>query len=366
MKVIISGGGTGGHVYPAIAIAQTLKKRFPQVEILFVGAEGKIEMDKVPKAGFKIEGLFIRGFSRKISIENFKNIFRLFSAVSKANKIVKNFNPDIAIGFGGYASGPTLYAAQRKGVKTLLQEQNSFPGITNKFLAKRAQKICVAYFGLDNFFEKEKITLTGNPVRSDIWENNLSKEEALSHFQLKKNTKTILLFGGSLGARTLNRAVRDNYMSLAEHDSVQMIWQMGKLYEKEYMEVDAAKDDRIHPMTFIDRMDLAYTAADIIICRAGALSISELALVKKPVILVPSPNVAEDHQTKNAMALVNEGAAYLVKDNVAIEQLLPTAISLLKDEEKQEELSQNIAKFAKPNAANSIVDEIIKLIDGVS
>ena len=366
MKVIISGGGTGGHVYPAIAIAQSLKKEIPDVEILFVGAEGKIEMEKVPKAGFKIEGLFIRGFKRKITFENFKNIFRLFKAVSKANKIVSNFRPDIAIGFGGYASGPTLYAAQRKGIKTLLQEQNSFPGITNKFLAKRASKICVAYFGLDKFFKKDKIILTGNPVRSDIWENQNTKETAYKHFNLDANKKTILLFGGSLGARTLNRAVRDSYKTVSEKSDVQMIWQMGKLYKEEYMKVDAAKAENIHPMTFIDRMDLAYQAADVIICRAGALSISELALVKKPVILVPSPNVAEDHQTKNAMALVNEGAAYLVTDANALEQMLPTAIALLDDAAKQKELSDNIAKFAKPEAAKTIVDEIIKLVNGAS
>jgi len=366
MKIIISGGGTGGHVYPAIAIAQTLKEQFPKVEILFVGAEGKIEMEKVPKAGFKIKGLVIRGFKRKLSFENIKNIFRLFKAVSKANNIVSNFKPDVAVGFGGYASGPTLYAAQRKGVKTLLQEQNSFPGITNKFLAKRASKICVAYFGLDNFFQKDKLILTGNPVRSDIWENQESRDTAYRHFKLDPNKKTILLFGGSLGARTLNRAVRDSFKSVSEKPDVQMIWQMGKLYEEEYMKVDAAKKKNIHPMTFIDRMDLAYLAADIIICRAGALSISELALVKKPVILVPSPNVAEDHQTKNAMALVSEGAAYLVRDADAKEQMLPTAISLLKDEDKQKELSDNIAKFAKPDAAKVIVNEIIKLVNGAS
>ena len=364
MKVIISGGGTGGHVYPAIAIAQELKQTVPNVEILFVGAEGKIEMEKVPKAGFKIEGLNIRGFQRKLSFENIKNIFRLLKAVSKANKIVSKFKPDIAIGFGGYASGPTLYAAQRKGVKTVLQEQNSFPGITNKFLAKRANKICVAYFGLDKFFEKEKIMMTGNPVRSDIWENSFERKQAYDHFKLDANKKTILLFGGSLGARTLNRAVRDSYQVVADKSDVQMIWQMGKLYEEEYMKVDAAKSDSIHPMTFIDRMDLAYQAADVIICRAGALSISELALVKKPVILVPSPNVAEDHQTKNAMALVNEGAAYLVKDADAKDQMLGTAMMLLGDEAKQKELSNNIAKFAKPNAAKTIVEEIMKLVNG--
>lgn len=366
MKVIISGGGTGGHVYPAIAIAQELKQQFSDIEILFVGAEGKIEMDKVPKAGFKIEGLFIRGFARKLSFENIKNIFRLFKAVSKANKIVSEFKPDVAVGFGGYASGPTLYTAQRKGVKTLLQEQNSFPGITNKFLAKRANKICVAYFGLDKFFQKDKLILTGNPVRSDIWENKESRQSAYKHFKLDPNKKTILLFGGSLGARTLNRAVRDSFKLVSEKTDVQMIWQMGKLYEEEYMKVDAAKTENIHPMTFIDRMDLAYLAADIIICRAGALSISELALVKKPVILVPSPNVAEDHQTKNAMALVNEGAAFLVKDAHAKEKMLSTAISLLSNDGKQKELSDNIAKFAKPDAAKTIVKEITKLINGAS
>lgn len=364
MKVIISGGGTGGHVYPAIAIAQALKKAIPDVDILFVGAEGKIEMDKVPKAGFKIEGLFIRGFQRKLSFENIKNIFRLLKAIAKASKIVKNFNPDVAIGFGGYASGPTLYAAQRKGVPTLLQEQNSFPGITNKFLAKRAKKICVAYFGLEKFFDKSKLVMTGNPVRSDIGEHSNSKEKAYAHFGLDAGKKTILLFGGSLGARTLNRAVRDSFLKLEKHQDIQMIWQMGKLYEEEYMKTDAANHRQLHPMTFIDRMDLAYIAADVIICRAGALSISELAIVKKPVILVPSPNVAEDHQTKNAMALVNEDAALMVHDADAKEKMLDTAIDLLSNTKRQEQLVENIAKFAKPQAAENITLEILKLVNG--
>ncbi len=364
MKVIISGGGTGGHVYPAIAIAQYLKKEIPDVEILFVGAEGKIEMEKVPKAGFNIEGLYIRGFQRKLSIENFKNIFRLFKAISRASKIVKDFQPDIAVGFGGYASGPTLYAAQRRGIPTLLQEQNSFPGITNKFLAKRAMKICVSYFGLDAFFAKDKLVLTGNPVRSDIWENTKSREEACHHFGLDPNKKTVLLFGGSLGARTLNRAVRDSFQKLESNQEVQMIWQMGKLYVEEYMKTDAANHDQVHPMTFIDRMDLAYIAADIIICRAGALSISELALVQKPVILIPSPNVAEDHQTKNAMALVDEDAAEMVHDNDAKEMMLDKALTILSSNERQKVLAGNIAKFAKPQAAKNITKEIINLVNG--
>ncbi len=364
MRVIISGGGTGGHVYPAIAIAQTLQQSVPNIEILFVGALGKIEMEKVPKAGFKIEGLNIRGFSRKITFENIKNIFRLFSAISKANRIVAEFKPDIAIGFGGYASGPTLYAAQRKGIVTLLQEQNSFPGITNKFLSKRANKICVAYFGLEKYFAKDKLVLTGNPVRTDIWDNEIPKEEAKNYFKLDPAKKTILLFGGSLGARTLNRAVRDSYKLIAENQEVQLIWQLGKLYEEEYMKADAAVENNIYPLTFIDRMDLAYKAADVIICRAGALSISELALIKKPVILVPSPNVAEDHQTKNAMALVEDGAALLVKDVDAKDNLLAKAVDLINNEKKCVKLSNNIAKFAKPNAAIAITNEIIKLVDG--
>ena len=364
MKVIISGGGTGGHVYPAIAIAQSLRQAVPDVRILFVGAEGKIEMDKVPKAGFKIEGLYIRGFQRKLSWENIKNIFRLFKAISKANKIVKEFQPDVAIGFGGYASGPTLYAAQKRGIPTLLQEQNSFPGITNKFLAKRAKKICVSYFGLEKFFQKEKIVITGNPVRSDIWENKKSKVEAYGHFGLDASKKTILLFGGSLGARTLNRAVRDSFQKLKDHQDIQLIWQMGKLYEEEYMKTQAASHKQVHPMTFIDRMDLAYIAADVIICRAGALSISELALVKKPVILIPSPNVAEDHQTKNAMALVNEDAAVMVLDNEAKDVMLEKAIKLLSSAAIQKSLSENIAKFAKPNATQNITNEIMKLVNG--
>ncbi len=360
LRLIISGGGTGGHVYPAIAVAQHLREHHPDTEILFVGAEGKIEMDKVPKAGFKIEALNIRGFARKLSFENFKNIFRLFRSIRKANKIVRGFKPNMAVGFGGYASGPTLYVCQRQGVPTILQEQNSYPGITNKFLAKRAKKICVAYFGLDRFFGKEKIVLSGNPVRQDIWQNKNKRKEAYAHFGLDPNKKTILLIGGSLGARTLNQTIRDGFEIFNDEPNVQLLWQMGKLYETDYADCEAAQHDRIFPTTFIDRMDLAYLAADVIISRAGALSISELALVQKPCILVPSPNVAEDHQTKNARALVVKNAAILVPDHKSKEELLPTCIALLKNKKEQEQMSQNLKEFGMPNATSLIVDEILK------
>jgi len=359
-RVIISGGGTGGHVYPAIAVAQYLRQHHPDCEILFVGAQGKMEMDKVPKAGFKIESLYIRGFPRAFSRENIKNVFRLFGAIRKANKIVRAFKPNIAVGFGGYASGPTLYVCQRQGVPTILQEQNSYPGVTNKFLAKRAKKICVAYFGLHRFFGKEKIVLSGNPVRQDIWKNTNKRKDAYAHFGLDPNKKTILLIGGSLGARTLNQTIRDGFEIFNEEPNVQLLWQMGKLYETEYGDSDAANHERIFPWTFIDRMDLAYLASDVIISRAGALSISELALVQKPCILVPSPNVAEDHQTKNAMALVEKKAAHFISDNKAKTDLLPACIKLLKNKKEQQMMTTNIKEFGMPNATAVIVEEILK------
>ncbi len=363
MRVIISGGGSGGHIYPAIAIAQTLKAKNPKVEILFVGAEGKMEMEKVPKAGFKIIGLNIKGFQRKFSFENIKNIFRIGGAVSKAKSLIKHFKPDIVIGVGGYASGPTLYVAQKMGIKTLIQEQNSYPGITNKFLSKRANKICVAYNGMESFFPKEKLVLSGNPVRKDIYQSRLSLNESREKFGLA-NKKTILLFGGSLGAKTLNEAVDENYQFWKDNPEIQLIWQIGKLYEDRFLNSKTASLSNVFPMTFIERMDMAYKAADIIICRAGALTISELGLVAKAAIFVPSPNVAEDHQTKNANALVQNDAALLVKDDEVKQKLFPLALDLIFGEKRQKALAKSISQFGKPNAANDICEEIIALANG--
>jgi len=361
MKVIIAGGGTGGHVYPAIAIGQALTKIDSSVELLFIGAEGKLEMNKVPKAGFNIEGLDIRGFERKISFKNFKNLLKLNASIRRSKKIIRSFNPDVVVGVGGYASGPPVYVAQKLKIPTLLLEQNSFPGITNKLLGKKANKICVAYNGMDQFFEKSKILLSGNPVREDLAELKVTYQEAIDYFGLETNKKTILLFGGSLGARTLNDAVKWNHDLIAKNNDVQLIWQIGKLYEKDYLNCSTAKLSNIYPMTYIDRMDLAYRVADLVICRAGALTISELSLVKKPAIFVPSPNVSEDHQTKNAMALVDANAGFLVKDADASTALFEEALVILNDEKRQNTLSQSIAAFGMHSASTKIANEIMSL-----
>jgi len=361
MRVIISGGGSGGHVFPAIAIANTIKAAKPEAEILFVGAKGKIEMEKVPKAGYEIKGLNIQGFARGWQLRNVTLPFRLFSSVIKARKIVRKFKPNIAIGVGGYASGPLLYAAARMGIPTLLQEQNSYPGMTNKLLGKRAKTICVAYDNTHRFFEKKKLVLTGNPVRTDIADLKGKREEALKYFGLNPNQKVILSFGGSLGARTLNEAFIEKTELLRE-SRIQVLWQTGKFYYKSAKDTATANLPYVRCLEFIDRMDLAYAAADVIIGRAGALTISELCLVGKPAILVPSPNVAEDHQTKNAQALAEKEAAILVKDAQAKEKLISTALELLEDEAKQEQLSINIKELAKPKATEKIVEEIMKLV----
>lgn len=361
-RVIISGGGTGGHIFPAIAIANAIKEAYPDSEILFVGANGKMEMEKVPAAGYPIKGLDVVGFNRSKPWKNFSFPFKLMKSLAAAKKIVKEFNPDVAIGVGGYASGPLLKKAGGLGVPTLLQEQNSYAGVTNKLLAKKAKRICVAYDNMDRFFPKEKIVLTGNPVRSDILDVNGKKEEAYKHFNLVEGKKVVLIIGGSLGARTVNNSIRDYLKKLVEAD-VQVIWQTGKIYFDEMKKAaDEVGSDLIHPMAFIGRMDLAYAAADVVISRAGALSVSELCIVKKPSILVPSPNVAEDHQTKNAMSLVDKKAAVLVKDSDAANNLVPEVLSLLENQELMSQLSENIGKLAKPNAAVSIREEVMKII----
>ncbi len=362
-KAIISGGGTGGHIFPAIAIADEIKRRNPNAEILFVGADGKMEMEKVPAAGYEIKGLTIAGFKRKFALSNFALPFKIIGSMIKARKIIKNFMPEVVVGVGGYASGPTLKAATIIGVPSIVQEQNSFPGKTNKILAKSVQKICVAYEGLERFFPAEKIVLTGNPTRREMVSIEGKEAEGYAFYDFESTKKTVLIIGGSLGARTLNDSVVANLEQL-KGSGVQVLWQCGKLYheklEAELKEVDLGS---IKLVQFITRMDLAYAIADVVISRAGAISVSELCLVKKPTILVPSPNVAEDHQTKNAMALVEKDAAIIVKDVEAKEKMIDEVLSLLADITKCETLRTNIAALGKPKATESIVDELEKLIN---
>lgn len=363
MKIVISGGGTGGHIYPAIAIANAIRVLHPNTEILFIGAEGKMEMEKVPQAGYAIEGLPIRGFDRSALLKSaFTVPFLLWKSLRKARRILKQFKPDVAIGVGGYASGPTLRVASRLGIPTLIQEQNAFAGVTNQLLGKRAAKICVAYEGMEQFFPKATLRLTGNPVRSDIAADiEKKKAMALQYFGLSATSPTILVFGGSLGARTLNETLANSSSLLSKAD-VQVLWQAGKIYIEQFSQTETARLPNVKIMPFIDKMDLAYSAADIIIGRAGALTIAELCLVGKPAILVPSPNVAEDHQTKNAMALVTKDAAILVKDQEASTQLIPKALALLQDTELRARLALQIKLLAKPNAAKDIAKEIVELV----
>ena len=362
IKIIISGGGTGGHLFPAIAIANALRRLEPTVQILFVGAEGKMEMKKVPEAGYEIAGLPVAGLVRGGSIRNISVAFKLFRSMVKAGRIIRQFGPDAVVGVGGYASGPVLKQAQQRHIPTLIQEQNSYAGVTNKLLAKKAKRICVAYEGMEKYFPKEKIMLTGNPVRQAY--DNLAglRDEALQHFRLKPGAPVILVLGGSLGAGTVNSSIGVG-IGLTEAAGVQVIWQTGSHYYDRMREiVEAQSTAGIRVTGFINRMDLAYAAADVIISRAGAGTISELALVGKPVILVPSPNVAEDHQTHNAMALVERGAALLVKDVEAQTALIPAALHLLNDSAKRSSLSENIRKLAIRDADEVIAREVLKLI----
>ena len=361
MKVIVSGGGTGGHVYPAIAVADALCELEPQTEILFVGALGKMEMEKVPKAGYRIEGLNVRGLQRRLTTANLKFPLRLIESLAKARTIIKDFNPDVVAGFGGYASGPTLYMANRMGIPTLLQEQNSYPGITNKLLAKNARVICVAYPGMDRFFPDEKIRFTGNPVRKDLQSLDGRREEALNHFDLDPDRKTLLIFGGSLGARTLNEAMRASKEILSDRNDIQVLWQMGKLYAEQFGSSETAQLANVCPVQFIDRMDLAYALADLVICRAGALTISELCLAQRPAILVPSPNVAEDHQTRNAETLVNNNAAIMVPDADAVPGVVLKALDMIGREDDLAGLAGQIGKLGMPGASDEIAREIINL-----
>ena len=360
-KIIISGGGTGGHIFPAIAIANALKNINKDIEILFVGAEGRMEMQKVPAAGYKIEGLWISGLQRKLTWSNLSFPFKVISSLWKAKKILKRFKPDAAIGTGGYASGPMLKVAADKRIATLIQEQNSFPGITNRLLAGKVDKICVAYTDMEKYFPAEKIILTGNPVRQDILNVEGKRQRAFEFFNLSPQKNTVLVIGGSLGARSINESIL-NAMPLLEKNNIQLIWQTGKNFYSRAKE-SVSQYSKIRVFDFIAKMDYAYAAADIVVSRAGASSISELCLVNKPAILVPSPNVAEDHQTKNASALVNHNAAVLLKDSDAYTKLGTEILSLVQDKEKQNRLKENISKLGFRDSANVIANEILRLIN---
>jgi UDP-N-acetylglucosamine--N-acetylmuramyl-(pentapeptide) pyrophosphoryl-undecaprenol N-acetylglucosamine transferase len=360
-RVIISGGGTGGHIFPAISIANALREIDPGIEILFVGAEGRMEMEKIPAAGYKIIGLPVAGLYRRITLKNFSVLFKLLKSLKKAKKIIREFAPDIVVGVGGYASGPVLRQAGRMGIPTLIQEQNSYAGITNKLLAGRAAVICVAYDGMDKYFPAGKIMKTGNPVRQNFDNLTSLKDEALSFFNLKKEFPVILILGGSLGAGSINSSLSENISKLRDSEC-QWLWQTGKYYfENVRTLVSLSFTGNISVHAFINRMDYAYAAADIIVSRAGAGTISELCLVGKPVILVPSPNVAEDHQTRNAVALSSCGAAILIPDNQATKTIVDEAIKLISDKPKRTILSENIAKMANRDADKRIAEEILRI-----
>jgi len=362
LRIIISGGGTGGHIFPAISIANAIKQLEPTANILFVGALGRMEMQRVPDAGYDIKGLPVCGFDRKHLWKNIKVLYKLWQSRRLAKAIIKEFKPNAAVGVGGYASGPTLNQCASLGVPYLIQEQNSYAGVTNKLLAKRASKICVAYEGMDRFFPSDKIILTGNPVRQNILQNNISKADARKAFQLAPEKKTILIIGGSLGARTINESILQHLSDIRNSD-VQFIWQTGKVYKEAIAKRLKGEEPlaNLHVTDFISDMASAYAAADMVISRAGASSISEFCLLGMPVILVPSPNVAEDHQTKNALALVNKQAAVYVKDAEAPEKLINTALSIVNDESKLNELHQNILGMALKNSAERIAEEVLKI-----
>jgi UDP-N-acetylglucosamine--N-acetylmuramyl-(pentapeptide) pyrophosphoryl-undecaprenol N-acetylglucosamine transferase len=359
-KFIISGGGTGGHIFPAIAIANALKEKLPDAEILFIGAEGRMEMEKVPAAGYKIIGLPIRGFDRKNRLRNVKTLWLLAKSMRKAKKIVKEFSPNAVIGVGGYASGPTLKVASQLRIPVVVQEQNSFAGVTNKLLSDKATCFCVAYEGMERFFPKEKIILTGNPIRQNLQLDSEKKEEAYRFFHLNPSKKTLLVIGGSLGARTLNQSLLFHLEILAKSD-IQIIWQAGKFYIEDLRTATASLLNKNIILTdFVARMDYAYAIADLVISRAGASSISELCLLGKPSILVPSPNVAEDHQTHNALALVDKNAAMMIRDAEAKKTLIPEALKLIADNAQLAQLSSNCLQLAQKNSASRIADEILK------
>lgn len=362
-RIIISGGGTGGHIFPAISIANAFKKRFPDADILFVGAQDRMEMERVPAAGYPIVGLPVSGFDRAHLLNNIKVLAKLAKSLGMARKTIREFKPDIAVGVGGYASGPTLWMAATLGVPVLIQEQNSYAGVTNKLLAKKASRICVAYEGMERFFPADKIVLTGNPVREDLEQALGRREEALAFFGLSPAKRTILVVGGSLGARTINRSIQGGLDKFFASDT-QVIWQTGRYYYNEASKhLKAYRGMPVWCSDFITRMDYAYAAADLVISRAGAGSISELCLLGKPVILVPSPNVAEDHQTKNAQALVRKDAALMIADRDAERELVPAALELVADADRLRTLGANISTLAQRHSADRIVDEMVRIIE---
>lgn len=360
MKIIISGGGTGGHIYPAIAIADALKRRDPLIDILFVGARGRMEMEKVPAAGYPIEGLWISGLQRRLTMANLLFPLKVVHSLLRCRKILRSFRPDVVVGVGGYASGPLVNVAAGMGIPAVLQEQNSYPGMTNKILAGKAKKICVAYAGMEKFFPKEKIVLTGNPMRNQL-RDPFSKKEAAAMFGLDPDKKTILAVGGSLGARTINETIRQSYDLAAGRHDIQVLWQIGKLYAAQYLDSPSAKLEQVRASVYIDRMDMAYALADVVIARAGAMTISELCLTGKAAILVPSPYVAEDHQTHNANALVREGAALLIPDAEAPQRAFAEALRLLDHPAELRELERQIRTLGKPDAADDIAEIILSL-----
>ncbi|MDO1501507.1 undecaprenyldiphospho-muramoylpentapeptide beta-N-acetylglucosaminyltransferase [Winogradskyella maritima] len=359
-RFILSGGGTGGHIYPAIAIANELKERHPDAEFLFVGAKDRMEMEKVPLAGYKIEGLWISGLQRKLTLKNLMFPFKLMSSLFKSRKIINRFQPDVAIGTGGFASGPLLQVANSKGIPTLIQEQNSYPGITNKLLSKKANSICVAYDGLEKFFPKEKLKLTGNPIRKDLLDIEGKSTASKVEFGLNYDKKTLLILGGSLGARRINSFI-ESRLDFFKANDIQLIWQCGKLYFEQYKKHSDLENVQVH--AFLNEMDTAYAAADIIISRAGASSVSELCVVGKPVIFIPSPNVAEDHQTKNAKAIADKNAAILIKESTLETDFDKAFEQLLQSEDIQESLGKNIKELALANATTTIADEVEKLLN---
>ena len=363
-KIILSGGGTGGHIYPAVSVAEELKRRLGEdVEILFVGAEGKMEMTLIPNLGYNIKGLNIVGLQRRLTLKNLAFPYYLLRSLSQARRIIKEFQPDVVAGFGGYASAPIVYAAQSMGVPTIIQEQNSYAGLVNKIVGGRAKSVCVAYDGMERFFDKKKIVYTGNPLRSAFGKGDIDREAAFAHYGMKEGMPTLLIVGGSLGTRTLNNMMKSWILTLDGESPVQVVWQTGRFYEKEMRDFFANYPTKnITLVPFIDRMDYAYEIADVVISRSGACTVSELCLAKKPTLFVPSPNVAEDHQTKNAMALVDKGAAVMVRDCDAADCGISTALKLVSDKAKLEKLSKNIAKLATPDAAARVVDEILKQI----
>ena len=367
LKVILSGGGTGGHIYPAVAVAEALKRRLGDgVELLFVGAEGKMEMEKVPALGYRIEGLPVVGLQRRLTLRNLQVPFKVAESLRKARRVIREFGTDVVVGFGGYASAPVLWSAQRMGIPTLIQEQNSYAGVTNKILASRAKRICVAYEGMERFFPKDRIVMTGNPLRGRLLEQHdpaVLKTEGLTYFGLTADKPIVLVVGGSLGTRTLNNMMKANVDRITSEGKVQVIWQTGKFYEREMTEfMQSRSSEGIWRGAFIDRMDLAYAVADVVVGRSGAGTVSELCLVGKPAIFVPSPNVAEDHQTKNAMALVRKDAALLVPDSEAVTALFPVVDQLLADPARMQRMAANIKALGIADSADRIVDELLAVV----